>query len=69
MGIEVYHPRHDRYMITYYTKMARKLSMGITGGSDCHGTFYRRVLMGKCNVPDWVAEELFALRRQTTSRM
>ena len=69
MGIEVYHPRHDHYMITYYTKMARKLSMGITGGSDCHGTFYRYVLMGKCNVPDRVADELFALRRQTTSRM
>jgi predicted metal-dependent phosphoesterase TrpH len=69
MAIEVYHTRHDRYMRTYYTKMARKLEMAITGGSDCHGTFYQHVLMGRCNVPDWVADELFALRRQTISRM
>jgi len=60
MAIEVFHPRHDDYMVNYYMKLAGKLGMGIVGGSDCHGTYFPKILMDRKIVPDWVAEKFYA---------
>lgn len=57
-AIEVFHPRHDDYMINYYLKLAQKMGMGIVGGSDCHGSYYPKILMDKKLVPDWVGEKI-----------
>ncbi|MCF8008656.1 MAG: PHP domain-containing protein [Halanaerobiales bacterium] len=37
MGIEVFHPKHDNNTKNYYKKVAKKLNLIITGGSDFHG--------------------------------
>jgi len=57
LAIEVFHPRHDDYMVSYYMKVAQKFNLGIVGGSDCHGPFYPKILMDRKLVPDWVAEK------------
>ena len=62
-AIEVFHPRHDDYMVSYYMNLAHKFNMGITGGSDCHGPFYSDILMDRKFVPNWVAEKLEKLYR------
>jgi hypothetical protein len=37
-GLEVYHPSHDHNARRKYEKMAKDLGIGVTGGSDFHGT-------------------------------
>jgi predicted metal-dependent phosphoesterase TrpH len=59
MAIEIYHSRHDNFMVEYYKRLARKYALAVTGGSDCHGHFYPTVLMDRRFVPDWVADKLF----------
>ncbi len=60
LAIEAFHPRHDNFMINYYIQLARKLRMGIVGGSDCHGSYYAKILMDRKAVPDWVAQKFLA---------
>lgn len=60
LAIEIYHPRHDDYMVSYYKKMASKYKLGITGGSDCHGSYFPNILMDRKFVPDWVAKKFKA---------
>jgi len=58
-GIEVYHRKHSAGMIEYYSSLAEKYKLIMTGGSDCHGPKASGVLMlGKTHVPDWVLTEL-----------
>ncbi len=68
LAIEVFHPRHDQYMMNYYLKLAQKFGMGIVGGSDCHGSYYPIVLMDRKAVPDWVAEKFFEFHEQTSRK-
>lgn len=37
-GLEVYHPNHDANARQKYERMAKELGIGVTGGSDFHGT-------------------------------
>lgn len=37
-GIEVFHPSHDDHQINNFYNLAKKYSLNITGGSDCHGS-------------------------------
>lgn len=36
-GIEVFHPSHSSIQINDFYNLAKKYSLAITGGSDCHG--------------------------------
>lgn len=56
-AVEVFHTKHDTYMVNYYLSLARKYDLAVTGGSDCHGNFYPTILMERKMVPDWVAEK------------
>jgi 3',5'-nucleoside bisphosphate phosphatase len=38
-GIEVYHPSHSLKQSNDFYNLAKKYSLLITGGSDCHGSF------------------------------
>lgn len=67
-AIEVYHSRHDSFMVDFYMRLARRYSMAITGGSDCHGNFFPQILMERCFVPDWVAEKLIAFREKLSQK-
>ncbi|HOE63465.1 MAG TPA: PHP domain-containing protein [Candidatus Sumerlaeota bacterium] len=57
MAIEAFHPRHDDYVSSFYCNLAQKYRMGIVGGSDCHGSYYPKIMMNRKAVPDWVAEK------------
>jgi len=53
-GVECWHSRHDARTTEYYIGFARKHSLIMTGGSDCH---QKPILMGTLDIPDWVAEQ------------
>lgn len=57
LAIEAFHPRHDDFITSFYSKLAQKYNMGIVGGSDCHGSYYPKIMMDRKAVPDWVAEK------------
>ncbi len=59
-AIEVFHTKHDNFMIDYYLNLAKKYDLAVVGGSDCHGDFYSSILMDRKAVPDWVAEKFVA---------
>lgn len=51
-GIEVYHRFHSDELIAKYLRLAEKLDLIVTGGSDCHGPFEEHPsLMGTMHVP------------------
>ncbi len=51
-GVECWHSRHDTRTTAHYIEFARKHSLLMTGGSDCH---QKPILMGTLDIPDWVA--------------
>ena len=53
-GIECWHSRHDENTAAHYIEFARKHSLIMTGGSDCH---QKPMLMGTVGIPDWVATQ------------
>lgn len=44
-GIEVFHPSHSVSQINTFYNIAKKYSLAITGGSDCHGITYQNELL------------------------
>lgn len=59
-GIEVYHTDHKPQVAKRYEKIANRLNLVMTGGSDCHGLGKGRVLMGTVKVPYELVEKLKA---------
>ena len=53
-GIECWHSRNDARTTAHYIEFARKHSLLMTGGSDCH---QKPILMGTLDIPDWVSEQ------------
>lgn len=53
-GIECWHSRNDEETTAHYIKFARRHSLVMTGGSDCH---QKPILMGTLDIPNWVAEQ------------
>ena len=51
-GVECWHSRNDAKTTAHYIEFARKHSLLMTGGSDCH---QKPILMGILDVPDYVA--------------
>jgi len=62
-GVECWHSRHDERTTTHYIEFARRHSLIMTGGSDCH---QKPLLMGMVDIPDWVAEQ-FSERKMELS--
>ena len=52
-GVECWHSRHDAETTAHYIEFAKKHSLVMTGGSDCH---QKPILLGTVDIPDWVAE-------------
>lgn len=62
-GIEVYHSEHTGRQARSYLRLAKRLNLAVTGGSDCHGLEQRRGLkIGSLSVPDWTLEGLRGLK-------
>jgi len=45
-GIEVYYPEHTKDLMAYYTQLARRHDLLITGGTDFHGDIKPEIKMG-----------------------
>jgi hypothetical protein len=52
MGIEVWHIKHSENIIKNFLNLAEKFSLIATGGSNCHGSYRKELLiMYKIRVP------------------
>ena len=57
-GLEVYHTDHKEHVARRYEEIAGRLSLVVTGGSDCHGMGKGRILIGTTRVPYEIVERL-----------
>ena len=59
-GIEAYHRKHSPACVEYFSSMAEKLGLIVTGGSDFHAPniINGQIVLGKNFVPEWVYEKL-----------
>ena len=46
MGLEAFHPSHSTYLSDYYSDLAKRYNIVITGGSDCHGLIKDQMTIG-----------------------
>jgi predicted metal-dependent phosphoesterase TrpH len=70
LGIECYYYNHSKEKQAYYLKLAERLSIIATGGSDFHGDDRPKVALGTgtggLRVPDEVMERLAAEKERIT---
>ena len=58
-GLEAYHRKHSPAMVEYYSSMAEKYGLIVTGGSDFHSPNNNNIIyLGKIFIPDWVYTNL-----------
>ncbi|MEE8480618.1 MAG: PHP domain-containing protein, partial [Desulfobacterales bacterium] len=58
-GIEVYYPEHSPDNIAYYTKLAKRYDLLMTGGTDFHGSLKPDLKIGSGNGDFFVPYELY----------
>jgi predicted metal-dependent phosphoesterase TrpH len=58
-GIEVYYPEHTKHFIAYYSRLANRYDLLITGGTDFHGDVKPEIKMGFGNGDFFVPYELY----------
>ncbi len=65
-GIEAYHRKHSPAVVEYFSTLAEKYGLIITGGSDFHAPSVNHgtILMGKNFVPAWVYDELIKEKKR-----
>ena len=63
-AIEVYHGDHTPEEMAQFSSAAETLGLGITGGSDFHGTEKGRAQLGALNLPSSLLEALRAHSRR-----
>ena len=59
-GLEAYHRKHSPAIIEYFSTLAEKYGLIITGGSDFHAPNPNNgnVILGKNFIPEWIYDEL-----------
>lgn len=59
-GIEAYHRKHSPAVVEYFSSMAEKLGLIVTGGSDFHAPNITngQILLGKHFIPEWIYDKL-----------
>lgn len=50
-GIECWHTRHSQMAADSYARVAERLGLAVTGGSDCHGMAKGEPLIGRVRLP------------------
>jgi len=58
MGLEAYYPKHSQGMVNFYLDLAKKYSLLVTGGSDCHGEAKSEAKIGSIKIPYELVEGL-----------
>lgn len=61
-GIEVYYPNYSPSVINFYTNIAKKHHLLLTGGSDAHGEGKSNTFIGRIKIPYELVEELRAAK-------
>lgn len=59
-GIEAYHRKHSPAIVEYFSSMAEKFELIVTGGSDFHAPnlVNGQIILGKNFVPEWIYDKL-----------
>jgi len=65
-GVEAYHRKHSPAMVEYYSSIAEKNGLIITGGSDFHAPNPNngQVIMGKNFIPEWIYDKLMKEKKE-----
>ena len=65
-GVEAYHRKHSPAMVEYYSSIAEKKGLIITGGSDFHAPNPNngQIIMGKNFIPEWIYDKLMKEKKQ-----
>ena len=65
-GIEAYHRKHSPACVEYFSSMAEKLGLIVTGGSDFHtpNIMNGQIILGKNFVPEWVYSKLMEEKKR-----
>ena len=65
-GIEAYHRKHSPAIIEYFSTLAEKYGLIVTGGSDFHTPNPNNgsIIMGKNFIPEWIYDELIKEKRR-----
>lgn len=65
-GLEAYHRKHSPAVVEYYSSLAEKFGLIVTGGSDFHAPSLNHgtILMGKNFVPAWIYDKLLDEKRR-----
>ncbi|MEN9676146.1 MAG: hypothetical protein RIS76_2042, partial [Verrucomicrobiota bacterium] len=50
-GIECWHTRHSLTAADSYARVAERMGLAVTGGSDCHGMAKGEPLIGRVRLP------------------
>ncbi len=65
-GLEAYHRKHSPAIIEYFSTLAEKYGLIVTGGSDFHAPHPTNgnVVMGKNFIPEWIYDEIMKEKRR-----
>ena len=65
-GIEAYHRKHSPACVEYFSSMAEKFGLIVTGGSDFHtpNIMNGQIILGKNFVPEWVYDKLLEEKKR-----
>ena len=65
-GIAAYHRKHSPAIIEYFSTLAEKYGLIITGGSDFHAPNPNtgNIILGKNFIPEWIYDELIKEKRR-----
>lgn len=66
-GIECFHSKHSPSMTRHYLELAGRLSLLVTGGSDCHGLSKGKPLIGSVLLPYPYVEKLKVKAQKPTT--
>jgi len=66
-GIECFHSKHSASMTRHYLELASRLSLLVTGGSDCHGLSKGKPLIGSVLLPYPYVEKLKVKARKSAA--
>ena len=60
-GLEAYHRKHSPAMVEYFSTLAEKHGLIVTGGSDFHAPNPNngQIIMGKNFIPEWIYDQLY----------
>lgn len=65
-GLEAYHRKHSPAIIEYFSTLAEKYGLIVTGGSDFHAPnpINGNVVLGKNFIPEWIYDEIIKEKRR-----